>query len=386
MDIAAFSNPAGRLVRTPQDYLAFIPAELPLRISLEPELVYLLSEADRALGELAGMASMLPNPRLLVAPLSQREAVLSSRIEGTQASVSDLALYEAAGEAAARSGDVREVLNYRRAMDHGLERLESLPLSLRLVRELHEILMQDVRGQERTPGEFRTSQNWIGTPGATLNEATYVPPPPSELMACLSDWERFLHEDALIPPIVRCAMMHYQFEAIHPFLDGNGRVGRLLIALFLCTAGHLPSPVLYLSPFFERHRDAYYRHLRAISERSLWNEWFEFFTRAVIVQCRDGLVRSRRMLALHEEYRQRLLQSKAPPSVQRLVEQLFASPATTVARAAMMLDLTPMTATRAIQVLVQHGILREVTGRRRDRLYLADEIVDAINAESESSD
>jgi Fic family protein len=234
MDRSAFTNPAGKLVRTPQDYWAFVPENLPRTVSLNSDLVYLLSEADRRLGELAGMTRMLPNPRLLIAPLSQREAVLSSRIEGTQASISDLAIYEAAGEAAPRRhGDVREVLNYRRAISYGLERLESLPLSLRLVRELHEQLMSGVRGDGMTPGEFRTSQNWIGPPGCLLNDATYVPPPPSELWDCLDDWEKFLHADIHIPPIIKCALMHYKFEAIHPFLDGNGRVGRLGCCVFM---------------------------------------------------------------------------------------------------------------------------------------------------------
>jgi Fic family protein len=267
-------------------------------------------------------------------------------------------------------------------MTEGLERLNTLPLSLRLVRDLHERLMRDVRGQEKTPGQFRTDQNWIGVSGSSLQQATYVPPPPAELMACLSNWESFVYEDLRIPPIIRCALMHYQFEAIHPFLDGNGRVGRLLIVLFLCTAGHLPSPVLYLSPFFEQNRDEYYAHLRAVSETSRWNEWFEFFTRAVIVQSRDGLTRSHRMLRLHQDYRRELLLAKAPPSAQRLVDQLFETPATTAAMAADRLSLTIMSATRAIQVLVKFGILEEVTGRRRDRVYVAPGLVEAIEADT----
>lgn len=384
MDRAAFTRPAGRLVRTPQDYWAFVPHRVPREVPLDPEIVYLLSEADRSLGELAGMARMLPNPQLLTAPLSQREAVLSSRIEGTQASISDLAIYEAAGDAAPRvHSDVLEVLNYRRTMSYGINRLGDLPLSLRLVRELHQGLMSGVRGQERTPGEFRTSQNWIGPPGSLLNDAVYVAPPSSELMACLGDWENFVHEDLRMPPLVRCALMHYQFEAIHPFLDGNGRVGRLLITLFLCALGHLPSPVLYLSPFFERHRSVYYERLRAVSERSEWQEWLRFFAEAVIAQCHDAFVRSDRLRKLHEDYRQALLSHRAAPSAQRLLEELFISPAVTIGLAAAKLGVTIVSATRAIEVLVGHNVLQEITGRRRDRVYLARELVRAIEDDTE---
>jgi Fic family protein len=352
-------------------------------VALNEELVWLLSQADRALGELAGVARTLPNPQLLVAPLSQREAVLSSRIEGTQASVSDLAIFEAAG--AARPGtrsDVLEVRNYRLTMDYGVQRMQELPLSLRLVRELHERLLAGVRGQEMTPGEFRTSQNWVGPPGCLLNDATFVPPPPSELMDCLRDWEAFLHEELKMPPIVKCALMHYQFEAIHPFLDGNGRVGRLLIVLFLCSTGLLPAPVLYLSSFFERHRQDYYDHLRAVSEKSAWDEWLAFFMRAVIVQCKEALVRSDGLMRLHEQYRQALLGARAAPSAHRLTEDLFVIPATTASMAARRLGVTVMSASRSIQALTELGILEEVTGRRRDRVYLAGRLVETIEAES----
>ena len=353
------------------------------QLDLTQDITYILSEADRSLGELAGMARTLPNPQLLIAPLSQREAVLSSRIEGTEASLSELVLFEAANDAPVRSrSDVLEVRNYRSAMNYGLDRMTELPLSLRLVRELHSRLMAGVRGQEMTLGEFRTSQNWIGSPGCLLNEANYVPPPPTELYECLGDWESFLHEELRIPPLLRCALMHYQFEAIHPFLDGNGRVGRLLIVLFLCTLGRLPAPVLYLSPYFERHRQDYYEHLRGVTERSAWDEWLEFFLRAVIIQCRDAFVRSSRITALHEDYRQRLLADRAPPSAHNLLELLFVSPAATAGLVSARLRITPVSAGRAIQILCDHGILKEVTGRKRDRLYLAEGLVEAIDADA----
>ncbi|HXH21821.1 MAG TPA: Fic family protein [Dehalococcoidia bacterium] len=384
MNRKAFAAPAGRLVWTPGGYWAFVPERLSRQTSLDPDVIYLLSEADRHLGELAGMARVLPNPQLLIAPLSQREAVLSSRIEGTQASLSDLAVFEAAGRAIpGLSSDVVEVLNYRRAMSFGLERLAELPLSLRLVRELHAHLMSGVRGQEKAPGEFRSSQNWIGSPGSSLEEATYVPPPHTEMHDCLADWERFLHEETVTPPLIRCAQMHYQFEAIHPFLDGNGRVGRLLITLFLCTLGRLPSPALYLSPYFERHRTEYYDHLQAVSERSEWQNWFRFFARGVIIQSRDALARFDRLLKLYEDSRRQLLSFRAAPSVLRLLEALFTSPAVTVASAAATLGVTPVSATHAIDTLIERGILQEITGRRRDRVFLARTILRAIEDPTE---
>lgn len=385
MDRKNFTRPSGSIRRTARDYDAFIPHELPRSIELGSELVYLLSQADRGLGELSGMARTLPNPRLLIAPLGQREAVLSSRIEGTQASLSDLAIFDAAGAspvAPAMPEDVREVFNYREAMDYGLERVEDFPLSLRFVRELHERLLTGVRGQERTPGAFRQSQNWIGSAGSRINDATYVPPPPEELMDCLSSWERFLHDDLHMPPLVKCALMHYQFEAIHPFLDGNGRVGRLLIVLFLCSSGHLRAPVLYLSPYFERHRETYYARLRGVSERSEWDAWLQFFLNGVVVQCRDAFVRSERLLRFHEESRIQLLEHGAPPSAHKLLDEIFRNPATTAATAAERLGMTVMSATRAIQALVDHNILEEVTGRRRDRIFVARRLLHAIEADS----
>ncbi len=374
-------------MRTPQGYYAFVPAPLPRHLDLDPELIFLLSEADRGLGRLEGMARVLPNPQLLIAPLSQREAVLSSRIEGTQASVSDLAIYEAAGEAAPRvHSDVLEVWNYRRALSYGLERIRSLPLSLRLMRDLHAELVRDIRGDDKTPGEFRTSQNWIGAPGCLLDEATYVPPPPSELMTCLGDWESFLHESTSVPPLLRCALIHYQFEAIHPFLDGNGRVGRLLIVFYLVAGGFLTTPILYLSPFFERYRQEYYDLLRGVTERTAWDDWLRFFLRAVAVQANDGFRRSQKLLELQRKYRDLLVSEKAPNSVLRLFDALFLNSATTISSAASRLDVTWVTASSAASFLERLGIIREVTGQRRDRIYVAEEIIAVTSEDFEELD
>lgn len=244
--------------------------------------------------------------------------------------------------------------------------------------------MRGVRGQAMDPGQFRTTQNCIGPPGSSLENATYVPPPPSELLNCLADWESFLHEDLRLPPLLRCALMHYQFEAIHPFLDGNGRVGRLLLILFLCSVGRLAAPVLYLSPFFEAHRQEYYDLLRGVTERSDWDAWLTFFLHGVTQQCRDAFLRVDRLSHLHDDYR--LLGHRAPPSALSLLEELFLSPATTAKQAADRLHVTVVSASRAIQALCDLGMLTEVTGRKRDRLYLAEGLIEAIDADTGARD
>ncbi|MBI3450764.1 MAG: Fic family protein, partial [Acidobacteria bacterium] len=262
-------SPPGRKIRTPEGYAAFVPAPLPPDLIWTPALVSALSTADRSIGRLAGEGGRLPNPHLLIRPFVRREAVLSSRIEGTRATLGELLAAEAGAVSDRSPDDLREVANYVAALERGVKLLQKLPLSLRLVRNLHGTLMQGVRGNQATPGEFRRSQNWIGAPGADASRATYVPPPPDEMMTCLGAWEKFLHDRSL-PPLVHVALAHYQFEAIHPFLDGNGRVGRLMITLFLIERSILPAPLLYLSAFFEATRRDYYDHLRSVSERGAW--------------------------------------------------------------------------------------------------------------------
>jgi Fic family protein len=336
-----------------------------------------LSEADRALGTLNGVGETLPNPHLLIVPFTRREAVLSSKIEGTQASLTDLFQFEAGRETAV-PGDVREVANYVRAMEYGLERLSDLPLSTRLIRELHERLLVGVRGEHYTPGEFRTSQNWIGTPGCTLDEATFVPPPPDEMPALLSDWERFLHAPSRFPPLIECALMHYQFEVIHPFLDGNGRVGRLLTTLYLLARRHLSQPLLYLSAFFEGHRDEYYGRLLAVSQCGDWEGWLDFFLRGIAEQSWDAAERSRRILSLREEYRGQLLAAKARPSVVRLIDVFFQSPVVTIPMAASAIEVTYAAAASALDRLVRAGVVRELGPFKRGRMFFAEELVRRI--------
>jgi len=369
-------------VRAAQGYFAYVPAPLEPEIHLDIELVRVLSDADRAISELAGIARTLPNPHLLIGPFVRREAVLSSRIEGTQASYSDLLFFDAAQLRETEVPDVREVSNYVRALEHGLKRLDELPLSLRLIREMHERLLAGVRGGNQTPGEFRRSQNWIGAPGCTLMDATYVPPPVVEMEEALDAFENYLHRQSRLPALIRLALIHYQFEAIHPFLDGNGRIGRLLVTLLLCIEGILPQPLLYLSAFFERHRNDYYAHLLEVSQKGQWTNWIKFFLRAVMAQSKDAIERSDRLLALWQGYRDRLQEARASALLLQLVDNLFQLPITTNSLAVEKLSVTPRSAQLNIDKLVEAGILREATGNRRNRVYVADQIVEITGSEA----
>lgn len=375
MNPADFQDPsAGRVVHTPGGYAAFVPAPLPPEVSYDAGLVLALSRADSALSELSGLGRQLPNPHLLIASYVRREAVLSSRIEGTRASLSDLLLDEAETDRS-EDADVREVRNYVAALEYGLERLRDLPLSLRFVRELHERLMQGVRGDQATPGEFRRSQNWIGPAGSTPATAPYVPPPPDEMMACLANWELFLHERERLPDLIQCAVLHEQFEAIHPFLDGNGRVGRLLITLFLVERNRLSQPLLYLSDYIESRRQDYYEALQRVRTRGDWPGWLRFFLIGVEETARAAVRQSSRLMDLRESYRQRL---NRRPNALRLLDELFANPYITAARAARALKVSDPTARQAIGVLQEAGLVSEVTGRRWGRVYLARPILEAI--------
>ena len=371
---------AGKIIKAPRGYWAFVPNSLPPALRLTWELVSENSTADRALSELAGVARTLPNPHLLINPFIRREAVLSSRIEGTQASLSDLLFFEASGQKEPHPPDVREVSNYVKALEYGLKRLEKLPVSLRLIREMHQHLMEGVRGEHLTPGEFRRSQNWIGPPGCTLMEATFVPPPEEEMKEALDLFEKYLHSPSGLPPLIRLALIHYQFEAIHPFLDGNGRIGRLILTLLVCAEKLLPQPLLYLSAYFEQHRQQYYDSLLAVSQAGTWSEWVAFFLRGVAQQSQDAILRSDRLLNLWQEYRRKLQSPRASALSLQLVDELFSYPAMTIAWAAKRLDVTPRSAQLNIEKLVHAEILREETGKRRNRVFVASEIVRIIEA------
>lgn len=378
MDPSPFRSPeAGKPVRTASGYWAFVPAPLPPEIAYEARLVLLLSQADSALSELSGLGRHLPNPDLLIAPYVKREAVASSRIEGTRADFSDLMLDEIEPKRTPPGSDVLEVRNYVAALDHGIARLANLPLSCRLVRDLHAVLMKDVRGQERTPGQFRRSQSWIGPPGSTLASATYVPPPHEpEMQECLSAWERFLHERGKLPDLIQCALVHEHFEAIHPFLDGNGRIGRLLVTLFLIERGRLSKPLLYLSSTIEQRRDEYYLRLQRIRTHGEWVEWLVFFLTAVRDTARSAIARSAAILELRDRYRAQLGKDHKALA---LLDELFVNPYTTVARAAEHLGVTSPTAAKTIRVLEKASMLAEATGGKWGRIWLARPILRVVD-------
>jgi Fic family protein len=379
VDPTRFVAPSlGKVVKTPGPYgfFTYLPAPLPRKMTLSSSSVLVLSEADRALGRLAGAGRLLPNPHLLVDPYVAREALSSSRIEGTQASLSDV--FDATALGAAK-GQVREVTNYIAALNQGLRLLSELPLSMRLVKQIHAVLLSDVRGQERNPGEIRTSPNWIGSPDGRPETATFVPPPVDQMTDALTDWERFIHEDLPIPPLVKCALLHYQFETIHPFLDGNGRLGRLLIVFFLVERALLPQPLLYVSSFLEAHRSEYYERLQLVREEGQLEEWLQFFLRAVAVQARDSARLVDRLADLRETYRRTTGQSRS--RAPEVVELLFANPIITVRHVTNRLHITQQGAANLIRRLEGAGLLKEygrVPGRAMR--WVAQEILDILES------
>jgi len=385
MDIDKFKNsPTGRLVRTKADHWAFIPNPLPPGglDKFSTKLLEILSEADRGIGALHSLGKLIPNSNLLVAPYIRKEAVQSSRIEGTQASLSDVFYYEASKEKP-KHADVLEVLNYVRAMNHGLSRLRELPLSLRLIREIHSKLMEGVKGDKMRPGEFRSTQNWVGPAGCSLANATYIPPPAPEMIEALGQWEKFLHTNDSLVPLIKCALMHYQFEAIHPFLDGNGRVGRLLITLYLCEKDYLTYPILYLSDFFERYRNKYYDLLLEVSRAGNWHAWLEYFIRAVAEQSKVAEETAHKILDLQKKYRQQLQKESVPIAVFGLLDMLFLNPFVSLTGMSDYLKITWPTAKGSVDRLVKLGILKEISGRKRSRIYCAQELLDILTEDSE---
>ena len=381
------SGRAGRYVRQSSGdaaYRAFVPAPLPPDPPLEltPALVSRISAADQALARLDGAASALPNPDLFVAQFVRKEALLSSQIEGTQASLEDLFEHDA-GRAAVRSGHVEEVVNYIRAMNYGLARVDSLPLSLRLVREIHEILLSGVRGANRGPGEFRRTQNWIGPPGGLLSDAVFVPPPAHEMTGLLGQLETYLHAGGGYPPVVEVALVHAQFETIHPFLDGNGRVGRLLITFQLCQAGVLARPVLYLSLFLKRHRQDYYSLLTDVREQGDWESWVSFFLDAVTSSASHALNAARAISDLRGRHHALVREHGLGPAGQVLIDYLLERPLVSVQDVAAAIGRTYGTANRLVSEFERLGLLRESTGRSRNRRFTYGEYYDVLREGTE---
>jgi len=364
---------AGVYVRQQAGYRAFIPAALPPvpPVRIDSGLQRLLSAADLALGRLDGSIQILPNPDLFVFMYVRREAVLSSQIEGTQSSLQDLLAAEAHILTPDRPSDVAEVINYVAAMNHGIDRLNELPVSVHLIREIHERLLRGVRGSALTPGELRRSQNWIGPGGCTIADASFVPPPPHEIDDALSNLERFLHAEDDLPLLIKIGLAHAQFETIHPFLDGNGRVGRLLITFLLCEKGVLGKPVLYLSYYFKKHRQLYYERLQATRDRGDWEGWLTFFLEGVAEVSAQAAETARRILALREEHRASIAAKLAyvAGNGHRVLEHLFERPIVSVNEVRDLIDTTYPAANQLVDRLVTLGILEEMTGQARNRRF-----------------
>ena len=368
------SDRAGRYVAQPAGYSAFIPEPLPPRpeIRIDGELQALLSKADRALGRLDGSIQTLPDPDLFVFMYVRKEAVLSSKIEGTQSSINDVLEVEARVFDRQHPRDVNEVLNYVTAMNHGLKRLEELPICIRLIREIHERLMEGVRGRDKRPGEIRGEQNWIGPKGATIREATFVPPPPKEAECALADLEEFINSETQnIPVLLKIGLVHAQFETIHPFLDGNGRVGRLLITFMLCGQKILIRPVLYISHFFRRHQDAYYDALQNVRDRGDWEAWLKFFMTGVAEVSNEATETARKIVNLRELHRAYITEQfgRGAGSGLCVLEYLFTRPIVQVNQVKELLGITYAGANSLVGRFVEAGLLTEITGSARNRRF-----------------
>lgn len=383
MERTSFTDPSGRVLEIPasahlRSYVAFAPYPLPpsTESTAVAAVLPLLSMADQALGELIGISRLLPDPDLLVRPYLRQEAVASSAIEGTKATFADLITYEAV-RLADPGSDVIDVINYTAALEQGLRAVQDGErISPDLVRRLHRTLMSHARGEDfSTPGEFRTIQNHIGG-GRQPADGNFVPPPPTEMHRCLDDLFAYLQRpEPTTPVLVEAAWMHYQFETIHPFIDGNGRVGRILIPLLLAYRRNYPRPLLYLSPYFRRHRNSYNDLLFEVSTRSAWEEWLQFFLDGVVEQALAATTLADRIIALGQEWHQRLDEVRAPRPTHRLADYIHRNIAVNASTAEIHLDVTGPTAYKAISILERVGILTEVTGRLRDRVWLSRELL-----------
>ena len=378
MKITDYSkNAPGKVIKTTEGYYAFIPDPLPPKLEWSNKLLSSLALAERSIARLEEVGKAFPVPHIVVRPFIRKEAVLSSQIEGTRTTFQELLTYEA--QQLSLFGDVedrQEVQNYVHALDYGLERLESLPISIRLIREIHGILMKGVRGEGMTSGEVRKSQNWIGRPGATLEEARFVPPPVSEMHDCLSDLEKFIHRESDLPALIKVGLIHYQFETIHPFLDGNGRIGRLLITFLLVVWNLLSQPLLYLSFFIEKNRTEYYDRLLDVTRKGNWEEWFLFFLYGVHKQADDAVNRIQVLQKLRLEYQKSFRKDRSRENLSTMVDYFISTPISSIKQAIESTSLGSFVTIQSyIEKLEALGIVREVTGKARGRIYCADEII-----------
>jgi len=371
---------SGNYIKQIEGYRAFIPNPLPPQpLTLDWEMQLLLSEADRAVGRLDGIAEILPNPDLFVTMYIKQEAVHSSQIEGTQASLLDVLEFESElNRGLSDNKDVFEVINYISAINYGLERLQTVPLSLRLIKEIHARLLRNVRGSEKDPGQFRRSQNWIGSYGATLTDAEFVPPPVSDMKKAMGDLEHFLHNDTLkLPVLIKVGLVHAQFETIHPFLDGNGRMGRLLITFLLCSWGLLQKPLLYLSYYFKKYRRQYYLRLQGVRDCDQWEEWLKFFLQGVSVVSQEATEKARKIVPMREEHR-KIVNSLGFHALP-LLEYLFENPVINVRRASDGLKIPYSSLNKTVSEFEKAGILAKTSNTARNRVYSYKQYLDLFH-------
>lgn len=378
--LSANSTRSGQYVLQPTGYEAFIPSPLPPdpSIKISSELQKLVYEAGLSLGRLDGSIQTLPNPDLFVYMYVRKEAVLSSQIEGTQSSLQDLLTAESKILAPGRANDVAEVVNYVKAMKHGLEQLEKLPVSTRLIRDIHAKLLHGVRGSKLTPGELRKRQNWIGSDGTNIADAVFVPPPPTQVQEAMTKLEKFIHADSDFPLLLKIGLVHSQFETIHPFLDGNGRIGRLLITFLLCERKVLQKPVLYLSYFFKKHRSRYYDKLQAVRDDGDWEGWLVFFLQGIIEVSKKASKLARRIIDLREKHRNVITENfgRAAGNGHRLLERLYVNSVVSVTGVQQMLNISYPTARNLVKRMQENEILREVTGQRRNQVFCYQDYID----------
>jgi Fic family protein len=377
MDIKAFKSPFGEIIKT-SDYSTFVPYKLPPRIEYDEGLAALLSEASLQLGNLSGLGKLIPDPNLLIAPYIRREAVLSSKIEGTQASILDIFNFEAGSDRKENdeSKRITEVINYVHSLNDSLNDIKlGKHIDIELIKKAHKILMNKVRGQELNPGELRKAQNWIGVPGTKIQDATYVPPAPEYVYSLLKELEEFINNPpGRIPVLIQCALIHYMFEAIHPFADGNGRIGRLLISLLLAERNILDKPLLYLSAYVERNKTEYYSLLLNISQNSNWIDWIKFFLNGVILQANESIDSIQRLLLLKNQYETKLNMKKASRSTSMAVDLLFSNPVITIPGLAKYLHITYTGSKKIINGLETMDILHEQKTDGNIKTFMAFEI------------
>lgn len=373
------SNSAGEIIKAKEGYISFIPESLPPILEWNSFLSSLLAEASNKLGMLVGLGETLPEPNLLIYPFIRKEAVLSSRIEGTLSSFSDLLLFEASK--IKKEKDVEEVNNYVKALEFGFKYLKEKPINLEFILKIHKILLTNVRGGEAKPGELRDGRVWIGPPGCNIRDATYVPPPPNKMKGNLEEFEKYLLSKQNFPPLINAALIHYQFEAIHPFFDGNGRIGRLLIIFYFHKNNLLPRSYLYLSEYFEKKRIEYYEHLLQVSQKGKWKEWINFFLKAIIHQSKTAINTARNLVMIQKDYRKRILEEQLSPTAGHVLEFVFKRPVINIKSTSEALNVTFPAVSKSIKQLQKIGILEEVTGEKKNRIFKAKEILKILGEE-----